>query len=257
MAPMLSVLLVPACYSLPKVDVIRVVDDFADGGPDPTWSAFEPWTCGLDVDPGQASDAGRDGGLDGGAEAGQAVSCDLTRGPGDDMDDTPLPTGVGTHSLVAIFNLTAPTGVEVTTRTAMSDGGTQTLSPSIPVDLTAFSELRFNAKLVDTTPGTAAQLPTGTGLSVELHCSYSSMNSPVSALLTVDEKIVDLTLGVKTFQPIALAFSKFTGTSQRQTCLANVNSISFHVVLGTAQAGTRVAGTLQLDDIRFDNAPPQ
>ncbi len=251
---MSSVLIVPACYSLPKVDVIRLVDDFAaDADLQPTWGAFKKWTCSSSVDGG--IDAGQ-GGLDGGIDAGQAVSCQLTLGPGDTSDDTALGLGV-TDALIASFSVAAPSGVEVATGTksAMSDGATNALPPSIPVDLTAFSELRFNATLVDTTPGTAS-LPIGTGLSVELHCSYSSMNSPVSALLKVDEKIVDLVPGMTTFQPIALALSKFAGASQRQTCLANVDSIGFVVTPGNALAGALIAGTLQLDNIRFDNAPP-
>jgi hypothetical protein len=80
------------------------------------------------------------------------------------------------------------------------------------------------------------------------------MNSPITDRLAYDEKIVDLSLGVTTFQSIALALSKFTGASQRQTCLANVDSIAFVVTPGNLQAGN---GTLQLDNIRFDNAPPQ
>ncbi len=51
-APLLSVLIVPACFSLPKVDVTRVIDDFAEdaGLAQPTWNVFEPWTCGAYVD---------------------------------------------------------------------------------------------------------------------------------------------------------------------------------------------------------------
>ena len=43
-APLFSVLLLPACFSLPKVDVIQVIDDFAndagleDAALTPTWS---------------------------------------------------------------------------------------------------------------------------------------------------------------------------------------------------------------------------
>jgi hypothetical protein len=254
-AAMSSLLIVPACYSLPKVDVIRVVDDFAaDAGLQPTWNAFEMWTCGSHVDGGQASDAGLDAGLDGGTDAGQAVTCQLTLGPGDTSEDTELLLGM-TDALVARFGVPASLSVEVATQTTsvMSEGATH--PTSMPVDLTSFSELRFNAALSDTT-GTAPTLPIGTELSVELRCSYSSMNSPSTDYrLKYDKKISgQLSLGVTTFQPIALPLSSFTGASQRQTCLANVNRIVFVVTPGNLQAGN---GTLQLDNIRFDNAPPQ
>jgi hypothetical protein len=62
--------------------------------------------------------------------------------------------------------------------------------------------------------------------------------------------------GVSDFQPIRLLFSEFEVASQRQTCLANVNRIGFIVVSGVVPPGTPITGTLQLDDIRFDNAPP-
>lgn len=265
---MSSVLILPACYSLPKVDVIRLVDDFAgDAGLGaPTWSAFGPWTCDPLIDRGQASDAGQDAGLDGGddagqggigggTEVGQAASCILGPGPGDEMDDTALLPGVVTRALIASFSVSAPSGVEVATQTksATSDGGSDALAPSTPVDLTAFTELRFNARLFYTPPG---MLPPGTHLRVELHCSYSSMNSPRSERL-VYEKFDDVPVGGTLFQPIAFALTKFTGASQPQTCLANVDSIGFIVVPGTAQAGTQIAGELLLDNIRFDNAPPQ
>ncbi len=266
LAPMLSVLIVPACFSLPKADVIRLVDDFAaDAGLQPTWSAFEKWTCSSYVERGQASDGGRDaglggggdagqGGLDGGADAGPAVSCQLTSGPGDPSEDTALKLGV-TGALVAHFGVTAPSEVEVATRTksAMSDGATDALPPAIPVDLTAFTELRFNATLVSET----ASLPVGTGLRVELRCAYALMNGQrvINDLLLY--KNAGVMQGVSDFQPIHLSFSEFEVASQRQTCLANVESIGFIVVPGSAQPGTKIAGTLQLDNIRFDNAPPQ
>ena len=69
----------------------------------------------------------------------------------------PFP-GAVTHALVASFNFATQYNVEVLTQT----------TPPGQVNLTGFSQLRFNAKLLSTTPGTASALPPGTVLHVEL-----------------------------------------------------------------------------------------
>lgn len=245
-AAMSWVLIVPACYSLPKVDVIRVVDDFVDGGPYPSWSAFEPWTCGLYLDPRQAGDAGLDAGLDGGTDAGQAWSCYFTRVPGDVTDDSPLfPPGTMTQALVVHFSLTTPSELEVATQTESTPPVSADALPTpIPVNLTTFRELLFNAKLTST-PG-AVPL-SGTEVHVQLRCSsISDALEDTSVMLPID---------VANWKPIILPFSDFKTRvrSQHQACLAAVDSIAFVVVpgMGTVQAGTRLPGTLQLDDIRL------
>jgi hypothetical protein len=241
-APVVALLVAPSCYSLPKAEVIRVIDDFAeDAGP--TWNAFEPWTCGLHVDRSQASDAGQDGGLSSNIEAGQAVDCTL--GIGTDDTDPAIPPGTITRALVASFDLSTPSSVEVVTRTnpVASGGSGDALAQSMTVNLTGFSQLLFNAKLIPTPPGTAP-LPPGTELHVELRCS--STKDPL-----VDQDISALIAGVTSWKMIALSLSDFTVAAQREACLATVESIAFVVVPGYAPAGTKVSGTLQLDNIRL------
>ena len=246
LAPVLILLLGPACFSLPKVEVIRVIDDFAeDGGlTQPTWNVLGPWTCGLHVDQSQASeggqDAGQDGGFPGDSDGGQDVSCALALG----TEDPPILPGTVTRALVATFDLTTPSNVEIAARTKSGPIGGSTDAPasSLTVNLTGFSQLLFNANLVPTPPGTAP-LPPGTELHVELHCS--STNDPL-----VDQD-VPLTPGASTWKAITLPFSDFTMVAQREACLATVESIAFVVVPGSDPAGTKVSGTLQLADIRL------
>jgi hypothetical protein len=250
LAAVLAVLIGPSCYSLPKVEVIRVIDDFAeDGGlAQPTWNVFGPWSCGSHVDRSQTSEAGQDASQDGGPrndiDAGEAVTCTLVTEI-DDMD-LPIPPSTVTHALVATFDLRTstdlmpPTSVEVVTRTKpTSSSAGDALAPSMTVNLTGFSLLIFNAKLL---PITTA-LPTGTELHVELHCA--STKDPL-----VDQDIV-LTPGVVNWKTITLPLSAFTVGSQREACLASVESIGFIVVPGSAPAGTQVSGTLHLDEIRL------
>ncbi len=106
-APLLSVLLVPACFSLPKADVsTHVIDDFAEDASMslvPTWGAFSPWTCdaftirdqnngGTGADGGAVLDAGQPPSLDG----GPPVSCTL--GPGMRLVRTDwLPPSISPH----------------------------------------------------------------------------------------------------------------------------------------------------------------
>jgi hypothetical protein len=242
-ALLLAILLGPSCFSLPKVGVIRVIDDFtADAGP--TWNAFGPWTCGPHADRAQPSEGGQDAAPDGGLardmDAGEAVSCTLAIGTDD--TDPPIPPGTVTRALVASFDLTTPSNVEVVTRTkppAVGDSA-DAVAPSTTVNLTGFSELIFNARLLPIT----ASLPTGTELHVELHCS--STDDPL-----VEKDISALTAGVVSWKAITLPFSDFTVAAQREACLATVQSIAFVVVPGSSPPGTKVSGTLQLDNIRL------
>ena len=250
LAAAMALLLGPSCYSLPKVEVIRVIDDFAeDGGlTQPTWNVFGPWTCGLHVDQSQPSeegqDAGQDAGQDGAAaghvDAGQAVTCSLEIGAGDNMDPPPFP-GAITQALLANFALSTPSNVEVVTRskTASSAGG-DALPPSTMVNFTGFSQLLFNAQLLSRT----TEPPIGTELQVELHCSAT--HDPL-----VDQDIT-LTPGAQSWKTISLPFTAFTPAAQRESCLATVESLSFVVVPGSAPAGSNVTGTLHLDNIRLE-----
>lgn len=241
-ALVLSVLIAPACFSLPKVDVVRVVDNFADdAGLEPIWDAFDLWTCGAYLGRDHVSDAGQDGGLIGDVDAGQAVNCSLGIGSPDPNQMPPPAPGTVPHALVASFNLTAPYDVDVATPTksVLTDGG----AVQMPVNLTAFSQLLFDAKLSSTPPGTAP-LPIGTLLQVELRCSSTDKEHPL-----VDNNI-SLMPEAPPWKQFALPFIDFTGTSKRQNCLATIDGIGFVVLLGSnAQAGTHVAGTLQLGNI--------
>jgi hypothetical protein len=245
LGPALALLTMMSCFSLPKVDVIRVIDDFAeDAGLNPTWDVFGQWTCGPHVVPAQPSDAGQNGGVGADVDASQFVTCGLVIGAGDDMDPPPFP-GAGSHALVASFNLSTNDNFnfEVLTRTkSETSAGSVDAGAPLQVNLTGFSQLLFNARLLSTTPGTAS-LPPGTELHVELNCSSSK--DPLA-----DQNVM-LTPEVVTWKPVSLPLSDFMGGSQRQTCLGSVESIGFIVVPGSAQPGTQVAGTLQLDDIRL------
>jgi hypothetical protein len=234
-----SLLIVPACFDLPKADVsTRVLDDFAeDAGPSlmPTWQAFNPWSCGAfatrDQDNG---DAGPDGGppsSDAGTptspDGSTAVLCTLGLG-----DTDP-------HALAATFDLAAPTadiqlGVEVVT---------QTLSGAV-VDLTGFKTLQFNAKLFSTTRPT--DLPSGTQLEVELGCSAVGNGSAVDQFATT--LVAEATL----WDPVILALGDFRPTPSTRgltACLGAVDSIRFVVRLGTGTGP--VSGTLRLDHMVF------
>ena len=247
LAQVVALLIVSSCYSLPKVEVIRVIDDFAEDGGTPRSrprnTIFGPWTCGLHVDQSQPSEGGQDAGQDGGAggdvDAGQAVTCTL--GTETDDMDPPIPPSTVTQALVASFDLMTPSSVEVVTRTKSGAPGASAdaIVPSMMVNLTGFSQFIFNAKLLPTT----TQLPTGTELHVEFHCA--STKDPL-----VDQDIV-LTPGVVNWKTITLPLSAFTFGAQREACLATVESVAFVVVPGSAPAGTKVSGTLHLDEIRL------
>lgn len=236
-ASLLSLLLVPACFDLPKADVgTRVLDDFGgDASLMPTWSAFSLWSCGAfatrDQDNG---DAGADGGLtspDAGTptnpEGGIAVMCGIGIGNTDP------------HALVATFDLAAPTanvqlGVDV---------ATQTLSGT--VDLTGFKTLQFNAKLFSTQNSTA-HVPSGTQLEVELGCSAIGNGS------AVDQFAITLVVEANAWDPVILALNDFRpapSTRGLTACLGAVDSIRFVVRLGIGTGP--VAGTLRLDHMVF------
>jgi hypothetical protein len=238
LATFLGVVTLPACFSLPHIDPgNRVIADFAeeDAGLSPTWSVFGPWTCRAYVDPSPPTDGGQDGGSrSGDIDAGQAVTCDPQLGPG--SADPSVPTG-GAQHLVASFNIITadqPLDVDVATRTRSGS-----------VNLTAFSQFLFDAKLGSTTPG-AASLPPGTELKVELRCSGTNPYEPlVNQNFTISPE-------ASSWKPITLPLNSFMGPSQRQSCLAAVDGIGFVVVPGSAQAGTQIAGMLQLDNVELN-----
>jgi hypothetical protein len=232
-----TVLMVSSCFSLPKATAIRVIDDFAeDADLSPTWSVFDTWTCGRHIELGPSGDAGgvgADGGLGGGTDAGESVACTLTLGPGD-SDDPPF-DGAAPQGLLANFNLAAPAEVEVAAPTKSGPpGAADALPTNMPVNLTGFSQLIFDATLV------GATLPTGTQLWVELACASLRVKQPSGVMQ-----------GVTSWQKIPLLLSGFTPTADRPSCLASVDRISFYVVLGSVRDGTEIAGTLQLDNIRL------
>jgi hypothetical protein len=244
-APMLSVLIVPACFSLPKADVsTHVIDDFAedagaDAGLTPTWGAFSPWTCDAftirDQDNG---DAGPDGGpvLDAGQPPGldgvPPVSC--TFGPGN----------TGPHELAATFALAASAsnlGVAVATHTI----------PGSAVDFTGFKYLQFSAKLSSAMRQTNP-LPPGTTLEVELGCPAPGVDFVASdkhAGVTVDA--VDPSLVKLNLTVTPTDFAVVPSSESIAACLRAVDRIRFIVAL-PAQASP-IAGTLELDDIELTN----
>jgi hypothetical protein len=250
--PVLSVLFVPACFSLPKADVsTRVIDDFAyDGGLDAatslTWGAFAPWTCDAinlaEADGGSIDTASPLLGPDG----GPPVTC--TVGPGQHPDL------VDAHALLATFALNASTrtlGVAVTTHTM-----------SGAVDLSAFQTLQFYAWLRSPTH----PLPEGTQLEVELGCPTNpTMGPPVDF---VADQIADTVVagaagwgnqvGLKLikFLPVAKGAPNDGGPAPSEVpsaCLRTIGSISFIVILPPATSP--IAGTLYLDGIEVTTKP--
>ncbi len=248
LAQVVALLIVSSCYSLPKVEVIRVIDDFAEdeGLTQPTWNVFGPWTCGLHVDQSQPSEGGQDAGQDGGAggdvDAGQAVTCTL--GTETDDMDPPIPPSTVTQALVASFDLMTPSSVEVVTRTKSGAPGASAdaIVPSMMVNLTGFKQLLFTAQLGSTS---SADLPAGTKLRVYLDCGSENLFTEFP-----------LNMFGASWTPLSVrldALLSVQNLSQNQTqiCLATVDSIAFVVVPGAAPAGTKVSGTLLLDDIRL------
>lgn len=244
-AALLSMALVPACFSLPHVDPgNRVLDDFdQDADLMPTWSAFGAWVCAPFISPGrQAADGGQDGGAssdDAGAlaspDGGQPASCGV--GPGDGT------TPANNHALVSTFDVVAPSGtdpfgVAITT---------MTIKPGAVVDLTGFTQILFDAQLYSTTLG-RDMLPVGTVLEVELGCST-----------IVKDTTLDQSANVRIEapgwppNPLTLSLDAFSSPAMSpiRSCLGTVDSISFKVLLGRATAGTPISGTLQLDNVAF------
>jgi hypothetical protein len=241
-ATLLSIVTMPACFSLPHIDPgNRVLDDFDEdaGITQPTWSAFGGWKCEafMGSSPG-GPDAGQNGGPSGDVDAGQLanpdggqpVSCGV--GPG---------SGSNSQALVSSFDVVAPAGaapfgVEITTTTKSGS-----------VDLTNFTQFLMDAELYSTTMG-QAMLPSGTNLEVDLGCSKTTLKgTPINQTVNIRTEA----LGWSPVPALTLEmFSPKLGSLVR-TCLAEVDRISFKVLLGPAAAGTQIAGTLKLDNIAF------
>lgn len=259
--PLLSVLSLPACFSLPKADVTRVIDDFAPDagfadatleeiGLKPTWDIFGQWSCDAFVIPDLINgSAGLDGGSavgsDGplGQDGGPPVTC--TIGPG-------VRSGVDAHALWARIDLAAsPTtlGVAVTSHTV---SGT--------VDLTGFQTFQFNAWLYS--PTDAVQ---GAQLTVELGCPANEevdfvadqVADTVNAggagwgnqvRLRLTDFVVTLPKG-----PLPDGGQALPPSEDIIQCLRTVDSISFRVAF---KPGTKpITGILELDGIEVTTKP--
>ncbi len=221
-APLAFALGLAACLSLQKVPLgDRVIADFEedpgvtrDGGIEPTWSVFSPWTCGATTmrDPGNG-DAGQDGGSHGDVDAGQPIGPD----GGQPVSCTLAPGDTDMHSLQAAFDLAAPSkGQQLAVEVA-----THTMSGT--VGFTDFQQFLFEARL----DPRADAFPTGTELKVELGCKINGAD-----LYFVD---LYLTLAPR-WNPFSHLLSEFQGTVplMDQTCLAYVDSIRFAVLFSSA-----------------------
>jgi hypothetical protein len=246
LALVVLVLIVPACRDLPKVDVIRLIDDFArdagapDAGGTPTWGVFTPWTCdafamapdGGPVDPGQPS----------GADGGPPVTCAVGNGEG---------FGVDRYALVTTFDLAASAntwGVAVATRASSS-----------AVDFTAFKTFQFYGWLYSRTN----EIPPGTQLKVELGCPASGV--PFAASLFADNVTVAANWG----NQVLLSLADFKvppvqgpptdggqdnlSSESTTACLRAVDRISFIVTFNVWP--NPIAGSLLLDGIELSTKP--
>jgi hypothetical protein len=254
------ILIVPACFSLPKVDVTRLVDDFAPDaalvdatleqtGLTPTWDAFGQWTCDAFVIPDAInSQAEPDGGAAVspgplGPDGGPPVTCAIRAGE---------PTFIGAHALAANIDLAASTstlGVAVTTRTV---SGT--------VDLSGFQTFQFDAWL-----HSESDALQGAQLTVELGCPANQSVDFVAdqvadtvvpgaagwgnqVRLKLTDFVVTLPKGPLPDGGQALPPSEDIGQ-----CLRTIDSISFKVAF---KPGTNpIAGTLLLDSIEVTTKP--
>jgi hypothetical protein len=259
----LSILVVSACFSLPKADVTRVIDDFAPDaglvdasleatGQTPTWDVFGQWTCDAFVIPdlltggGTGPDGGSAVGIGGplGPDGGPPVSCAVR--PGED-------TFIGRHALAASIDLAASSrtlGVAVTTHTV-----------NAMVDLTAFQTFQFDAWLYSPTHA----LPEGTQLKVELGCPASD-----TVVYVADQFADTVFVGAAGFgNQVRLPLADFNVTLAKgpppdggpappssetiTACLRTVDSISFIVSLPPGTSS--IAGTLYLDSIEVTTKP--
>ena len=259
---MLSVLFVPACFSLPKADVTRVIDDFApdaglvdasleESGLTPTWDVFGQWTCDAFVIPDPLNGgAGPDGGSLGdaspplGPDGGPPVIC--TVGTGEN-------TFIGKHALAATIDLAASTrtlGVAVTTRTA----------PGTTVDFSAFQTFQFDAWLYSKTNALQGAL-----LTVELSCKANKdvdfLADQVAETVVAGAagwgnqarlKLADF--GVKLPNgPLPDGGQSLPQSEDITQCLRAIDGISFRVAFNS---GTNpIAGTLLLDSIEVTTKP--
>lgn len=243
-APVLSILIVPACFSLPMADVsTHVIDDFAeDAGTIPTWGAFSPWTCDAftirdqnngdtSADGGAVLDAGQPPSVDG----GPPVACIL--GPRDGMP----------HALAATFDLAG----------SMDDLGVAVASQVMvgTVDFTGFKYLQFSAKLSSSKQ--TDKLPSGTTLQVELGCPTVTptdrmdvVASDHNAGVTVDAVGWSLVKRNLTLTPTDFVVVPSSAESLA-ACLRAVDRIRFIVAI-PAQPSP-IAGVLELDGIELTN----
>lgn len=237
-----------ACYDLNKVQVPpRWIDDFSASTP--TWSVFSPWGCGtylieqpLEPD-GGTGDGGR---TDAGTKDASRTNATV------DAGDAPLPAcprrGPGapnvadledTSDLAYAFDVPKGFGALVETEIEPTGG---------PVDFTTFRQLVFSANLQSAS--TQAPLPSTTGLTVVLGCSRNGSDKLASQPVPGGMLVVDSS----GWRSVHLDLSAFyvTQTLVSQTCLSEVDSISFEVSPGNSDMPS-AAGTLSLDNISLQN----
>jgi hypothetical protein len=257
----LSILVVPACLSLPKADVTRVIDDFAPDaglvdaslaatGLRPTWDVFGQWTCDAFVIPDLINgNAGPDGGSAVGTseplgpDGGPPVICAV--GPGE-------ATFIGGHALAATIDLAASSrtlGVAVTTHAVVDT-----------VDLTGFQTFQFDAWLHSENDSLQGAL-----LTVELGCRANKNVDFVA------DQVADTVMGGAAGfgNQVRLKLADFVVTLPKgplpdggqalpqsediTQCLRTVDSISFRVAF---KPGTNtITGKLLLDSIEVTTKP--
>jgi hypothetical protein len=232
LAAVLFAAVLPACIDLQKVDPgPRLVDDFESGDLIPRWNRFGTWTCGVLAS--HQADASQDASQDdqdGGAAAGQAP-CEVDT-PGDlDM-----------HALRYRFVLNEPPAGNQSLAAAVV---TRTISG--PVDVSGFKQFVFSAYLEsDLAASPSSALPSGTQFQVQLGCSTIR-----------NDRAASQTIGVP-FQasswlptPFTIRLDQFP--AQSRACLAEVDSISFTILLPALPSGTSKDGTLHIDNISLLN----
>jgi hypothetical protein len=232
-----------ACYDLNKVKVPpRWIDDFSNTSM-PTWSVFSTWGCGtylIEQPPepdGGAGDGGRtDAGTDATIDAGGAPLPACPRGgPG------VLNVADRTDTADLAYPFDVPKGFGALVETKIEP-------PGEPADFTAFRQLVFSANLLSAS--NQAPLPSTTVLTVVIGCARNGSDHLASQTVPGGMLVVDS----NTWWSVHLDLSAFyvTQTVVSQTCLSEVDSISFEVTPGNSDLPSG-AGTLSLDNISLQN----